>query len=123
MSTDQTTMNTTTLGTHAIVIGGSLAGLFAARVLSEYVDQVTVLERDDLAAPEQHRKGVPQARHSHGLLAGGYEAMETLFPGFGAALRAAGALPFDVAGDVWYYQFGGYKATVGRFVAHCLPTI
>lgn len=64
MNTDQVAVHSTTLGTHAIMIGESLARLFAARVLSEYVAQVTVLERDDFAAPEQYRKGVPQARHS-----------------------------------------------------------
>ncbi len=37
------------LGEHAIVIGGSMAGLLAARVLSESYDRVTVLDRDVLA--------------------------------------------------------------------------
>jgi len=36
------------LGQHAVVIGGSLAGLMTARVLSDHFDAVTVLERDDL---------------------------------------------------------------------------
>ena len=110
MNVERAALNGNTLGVHAIVIGGSLAGLFAARVLSEHVAQVTVLEQDHFPAPGQTRKGVPQGRHSHGLLAGGFRAMETLFPGFGAALLEAGALPFDAIGDARYYQFGGYKA-------------
>ena len=36
------------LGEHAIVIGGSIAGLMTARVLVEYFDSVTVLERDHI---------------------------------------------------------------------------
>jgi phytoene dehydrogenase-like protein len=34
------------MGRHAIVIGGSMAGLLAARVLADYFEQVTILERD-----------------------------------------------------------------------------
>jgi 2-polyprenyl-6-methoxyphenol hydroxylase-like FAD-dependent oxidoreductase len=56
---------------HALVIGGSMAGLLAARVLSEHFERVTILERDHLIDDAQPRKGVPQGRHVHGLLAGG----------------------------------------------------
>ena len=31
---------------HAIVIGGSMAGLLAARILTDHYQQVTLLERD-----------------------------------------------------------------------------
>ena len=54
--------------THAIVIGGSFSGLFAGRVLSEFFDRVTVLDRDSFPEGVQDRAGVPQARHVHGLL-------------------------------------------------------
>lgn len=95
---------------HAIVIGGSMAGLLAARVLSERFTQVTVIERDQLPAGAELRKGTPQARHGHGLLAGGYQIMARLFPGFGQELIANGALPADVVADARWYQMGGYKA-------------
>ena len=36
------------LGQQAIVIGGSLAGLMAARVLADYFDAVAILERDHI---------------------------------------------------------------------------
>jgi glycine/D-amino acid oxidase-like deaminating enzyme len=55
---------------HAVVIGGSLAGLLAARVLSETVERVTIVDRDEMPTAPVHRKGVPQSRHTHGLLAG-----------------------------------------------------
>ncbi len=96
--------------THAIVIGGSIAGLLAARVLSERFTKVTIIERDQLLTGAETRKGTPQARHGHGLLAGGYQIMERLFPGFGEELIANGAMPCDVIANARWYQMGGYKA-------------
>src|SRR6187200_2913028 len=82
--------------TSAIVIGGSIGGLLAARVLSDHYDHVTVLERDEFGTYGEYRKGVAQARHAHGLLAGGSKTMEQLLPGLCEALIARGA----VAGDL-----------------------
>ncbi len=76
---------------HAIVIGSSMAGLLAARALSERFEHVTVLERDRLPENAQARKGVPQGQHAHGLLAAGLNSLETLFPGFTQELIDAGA--------------------------------
>ncbi|MDQ4103512.1 MAG: NAD(P)-binding protein [Actinomycetota bacterium] len=69
------------VGDHAIVIGASMAGLLAARVLSDAYHRVTVLERDALPAIGEHRKGVPQGRHVHGLLPRGEQICDELFPG------------------------------------------
>jgi 2-polyprenyl-6-methoxyphenol hydroxylase-like FAD-dependent oxidoreductase len=91
---------------HAVVIGGSLAGLLAARVLSETVDRVTIVDRDELPAEPVHRKGVPQSRHTHGLLARGFEIFEALFPGLGADLVRRGALTQDLQKDVIWYNDG-----------------
>jgi len=93
---------------HAIVIGGSMAGLLAARVLADHFAQVTLVERDALegAAP---RKGVPQGRHAHGLLAQGQLILEDLFPGLVDELVAAGAITVDVMDDARWYQPGGYR--------------
>ena len=84
----------------AVVIGASIAGLMAARVLSEHFAEVCVLERDALPEDAAPRKGTPQAIHPHGLLARGREVMEQLFPGFTEALVAQGALTGDVGLDV-----------------------
>jgi 2-polyprenyl-6-methoxyphenol hydroxylase-like FAD-dependent oxidoreductase len=90
---------------HAIVIGGSMAGLLAARVLSDYYRHVTVLERDALTVGRESRRGVPQGRHTHGLLAGGRQALETLFPGLSQQLVADGAVPGDIVGDSrWFVE-------------------
>jgi 2-polyprenyl-6-methoxyphenol hydroxylase-like FAD-dependent oxidoreductase len=74
----------------AVVIGASMAGLLAARVLADHSRQVTILERDRLPEGADHRPGVPQARHGHGLLARGLQIMEALFPGLHDDLDAAG---------------------------------
>lgn len=83
--------NAACAGRRAIVLGASIAGLLAARVLHEHFQHVVVLERDTLGHDAAMRKGTPQALHAHGLLARGREAMESLFPGFTDALRAQGA--------------------------------
>src|SRR5262245_38000432 len=84
-------MNTS--GQTALVIGGGIAGLLAARVLSEVYDEVLVVERD--ARPEQAgtRPGVPQSFHLHQVLPRGEQLLERLFPGFLADLQAGGAFP------------------------------
>src|SRR4029079_13773320 len=76
---------------HAVVVGGSIAGLLAARALVDHVDRVTVLDRDDLPRGPAPRGGVPQGRHTHGLLDRGRELLESWFPGLTADLVAQGA--------------------------------
>jgi flavin-dependent dehydrogenase len=47
----------------AVVMGASLAGLLAARVLSKHFARVTVLDKDILRSRPDPRDGVPQGRH------------------------------------------------------------
>ncbi|HXY08122.1 MAG TPA: hypothetical protein VEI52_09750 [Terriglobales bacterium] len=77
---------------HAIALGGSMAGLLASRVLSEHWGQVSLIERDAVPALAEQRRGVPQGRHTHGLLASGRNVLERLFPGISEALLKAGAV-------------------------------
>jgi 2-polyprenyl-6-methoxyphenol hydroxylase-like FAD-dependent oxidoreductase len=93
---------------HAIVLGGSIAGLLAARVLADAYDQVTVADRDELLPGSKPRRGTPQARHIHALLARGQQALEELFPGLTAELVARGAPAGDVLGDA-RLLFGGHR--------------
>jgi 2-polyprenyl-6-methoxyphenol hydroxylase-like FAD-dependent oxidoreductase len=74
----------------AVVAGGSIAGLVAARVLSDHFDEVVVIERDALPDGPEHRRGAPQAHHYHGLLARGMQVLEDLFPDFRAGVEAQG---------------------------------
>jgi 2-polyprenyl-6-methoxyphenol hydroxylase-like FAD-dependent oxidoreductase len=76
---------------HAVVIGSSVAGLLAAKVLSEAYDKVTIFERDELVDRARPRRGVPQGRHAHVLLGSGSQAIEDLLPGITGELLSAGA--------------------------------
>jgi 2-polyprenyl-6-methoxyphenol hydroxylase-like FAD-dependent oxidoreductase len=78
---------------HAVVIGGGLAGLLAARVLADHFESVTLIERDGVATEQKPRKGVPQGHHVHGLLAKGQEILSQLFPDCKSAPKHD---PFDV---------------------------
>jgi 2-polyprenyl-6-methoxyphenol hydroxylase-like FAD-dependent oxidoreductase len=80
---------------HAVVVGGSLAGMLAARVLSDHFDDVTLLERDRFPKTPAARKGLPQGRHVHGLLERGRRVLERFFPGLTGELMRAGAELLD----------------------------
>ncbi|HVV18099.1 MAG TPA: FAD-dependent oxidoreductase [Pseudonocardiaceae bacterium] len=80
------------LGT-AVVLGGSIAGLLAARVLSDHADTVVVIDRDDPGASADPRPGVPQGAQIHALLPGGLVQLERWFPGFAEEALAEGARP------------------------------
>lgn len=94
---------------HAIVIGGSMAGLLTARVLSDHFARVTLIERDKMHDQPESRKGQPQTRHLHGLLAKGLDTMSGYFPGLLADLLAAGAIGADMGQDMRWHTFGGYR--------------
>jgi glycine/D-amino acid oxidase-like deaminating enzyme len=69
-------MNATLHRNHAVVIGGSIAGLLAARVLADHFEHITLIERDRLPERPQPRKGVPQASHVHVMLVKGWAVSE-----------------------------------------------
>ncbi|HWG11657.1 MAG TPA: FAD-dependent monooxygenase [Streptosporangiaceae bacterium] len=78
------------VGDHAVVLGASMGGLLAARVLADAYRRVTIVERDPLPESGLDRKGVPQGRHAHLLLARGTQILDQLFPGLLADLAACG---------------------------------
>ena len=80
------------LGERAIIVGGSLAGMLAARVLAAHFTQVIVLERDELGEIPAPRRMTPQSHHVHMLLKGGDNAINRLVPGFQAAIEQAGSV-------------------------------
>ena len=91
----------------AIVMGGSLAGLAATRVLSDHYREVIVVERDRFGPVGEHRRGVPQGRHTHGLLASGLRTLKSFFPGLHQEAMNAGALRIDLIRDAHYCLGGG----------------
>jgi flavin-dependent dehydrogenase len=93
---------------HAVVIGGSIAGLVAARVLTNHFAQVTIVERDVAPDAMAFRKGAPQARHPHALLARGQVILEELFPGLVNELYTAGAIPANFGNELGFYLNGSW---------------
>ena len=96
----------------AVVMGGSIAGLWTARVLSDFFYQVVIVERDHLPDGPEHRSGVPHARQYHILLLRGLQIMQELFPDLEQELVTAGAVQFDLIADTkmrgrgqWLRQF------------------
>lgn len=90
----------------AVVLGGSVAGLLAARVLAARGYQALVVERNG-AIGSVPRRGVPQGRHAHGLLAAGQQALERLLPGFTDELAADPAVAVgDISGRMRWYVDG-----------------
>ena len=79
------------IGDHAVVLGASLAGLFAARVLADAYERVTIVERDELPTVAENRRGIPQGRHAHVLFARGAQILDELFPGLLEDFVAGGA--------------------------------
>ncbi|MEV5711725.1 hypothetical protein [Actinoallomurus sp. NPDC052274] len=94
---------------HAIVVGGSMAGLLAARVLTAHFERVTLVERDPFPAEPVFRPGVPQSPHLHVLWTRGREIVEALFPGLEDTLRAAGAEEVRVPADVLWLTSAGWR--------------
>jgi 2-polyprenyl-6-methoxyphenol hydroxylase-like FAD-dependent oxidoreductase len=94
------------IGEHAVVIGASMGGLLAARALSDFYGRVTVLERDAFPVADIPRKGVPQGKHAHGLLARGRTVIEEFFPGWTDEVVGCGGVRGDIAGDVNWIGHG-----------------
>lgn len=98
------------IGDHAVVLGASMAGLLAARALADYFETVTVVERDVLPDNPANRRGVPQGRHLHALLARGAQVLDELFPGILDEMVAGGAPYFDGQDlSKLHYDLGGHR--------------
>src|SRR3954462_9183607 len=96
------------IGEHAVVIGGSMAGLLAARSLTEAFERVTVVDRDALPGGLQGRTAVPQGRHPPALLPHGQACLDALLPDLSGQLAAAGA-PACAALEEMRFVIGGHQ--------------
>lgn len=94
---------------HAIVIGSGIAGLFQAKVLSQFYKTVSILERDHLPKVPEHRKGVPQALHNHVFVLGGIRGARQIFPDLEKRLTDYGAIPIDWYRDLKMYRNDGWR--------------
>ena len=89
---------------HAVVVGGGIGGLLAAHALASRFDRVTVLEashypRESISPVPATRRGVPQSRCVHLLMAAGVAAFDELMRGWSEGLIALGVGPFDACAD------------------------
>jgi 2-polyprenyl-6-methoxyphenol hydroxylase-like FAD-dependent oxidoreductase len=96
------------LGDRVVVLGAGMGGLVTTQVLSEYFDEVVLVDRDRLTEVREARRGVPQGRHAHGLVARGHQLLEGLFPRLTEQMTRAGIEPGDLNGDIRWY-FGGVR--------------
>lgn len=101
----------------AVVAGGGIAGKLAAKVLSEFFNEVILIEKDKKNNQVISRKGVPQGVQGHVLLKSGEEIIEELFPGIIQELSLYGAKKTDFAGDLFWSHHGTQKV---RFASDVL---
>ncbi len=98
---------------HAVVVGASIAGVLAAKVLAGHFERVTLVDRDEMPREPVTRGGVPHGRHVHGLLSRGRAVIEDMFPGTTADLVARGALLGDAQAN-GRYHFGAQPLAEGH---------
>jgi 2-polyprenyl-6-methoxyphenol hydroxylase-like FAD-dependent oxidoreductase len=92
----------------AVVIGSSISGLTAARVLANHFAKVIIIDRDNLPDKPQFRRGIPQAKHAHTLPLRGQEILEELFPGLSGELAANGAITINGGSEMGYFIAGDW---------------
>ena len=92
----------------AIVIGGSIAGLLAARILSDHFEEVVLIEKDRFSEDGKVRNGTPQANHIHLLLARGKEILLDYFPDLEREMIESGANKIDFLNDGKFYLPSGW---------------
>ncbi|MEO7261241.1 MAG: FAD-dependent oxidoreductase [Jatrophihabitantaceae bacterium] len=93
------------VGDHAVVLGGSIAGSLAARMLSDAYRHVTIIERDEIIGETGPRRAIPQGHHIHALLARGKQIFDEIFPGFTEELVSLGVPIGDFGTSLsWYFN-------------------
>lgn len=106
----------------AVVLGGSFAGLLAARVLHDHADEIVILEPDGTCTPTG--PGAPQRSQLHALLSMGHDQLEILFPGITEEMVADGA-HLGTGDQVQFYVDGRLKvpAQDARMIGATRPFI
>ncbi|WP_426402953.1 hypothetical protein ACN9M0_01425 [Streptomyces sp. R-07] len=96
----------------AVVLGGSFAGLLAARVLSDFAEEVVVVEPDLLEGEgDGTGPGAPHRAQLHALLGMGHTQIERFFPGITREMVSGGA-HLGEGDQVRFYVDGALKAPV-----------
>ena len=95
----------------AIVVGASVAGLFAGRVLADYFEEVVLFDKERLDEGPAPRKAVPQGGHIHAILSPTFRILKRFVPEVVDDLIAGGAHVFDGGRDWRFHIHGRYLAT------------
>ena len=93
----------------AVVIGGSIGGIAAAKVLTESFERVIVLEKDGPHTRREGRPGAAQGWHLHHLLTAGQIELERIFPGIVDDMVREGAFKVDMAAQYRIRLGGSWK--------------
>ncbi|OBJ55387.1 FAD-binding oxidoreductase [Mycobacterium asiaticum] len=93
----------------AVIIGGSIAGIAAAKVCSETFERVIVLEQDDAHRRREGRPGAAQGWHLHHLLTAGQIELDRFFPGIVDDMVREGAFKVDMAAQYRIRLGGSWK--------------
>ncbi|OXM83451.1 FAD dependent oxidoreductase [Paenibacillus rigui] len=104
--------NEALLGGKAIIIGGSVAGLMTAKVLSAFYREILIVEKDVLPDQPVNRTGTPHGFHPHRFTNRGKMITERLFPGYEQDLLALGA-PSSFQKTV--HNMNQYGSVVGKY--------
>lgn len=107
-SLDMTALRAAARGT-AVIVGGSVAGIATAKVLSERFDRVIVLEQDSQHDRREGRPGAAQGHHLHHLLIAGQQEAERIFPGIVDDMVREGAFKVDMARNYQLRLAGSWK--------------
>jgi 2-polyprenyl-6-methoxyphenol hydroxylase-like FAD-dependent oxidoreductase len=106
-------MSKTSRPSRAIVVGASIAGLFAGRVLADFFDEVILLDKEALDNGPTPRKAVPQGNHIHGILTPTFNVLGRFLPELIDDLIRNGAHMFD-GGKDWRFNIHGKFLATGE---------
>ncbi|MBC8239805.1 MAG: hypothetical protein H8E30_04930, partial [Alphaproteobacteria bacterium] len=106
------------LAKRCLVGGSGIAGLLAARVASDFFEEVILLDRDEIPVAPNTRQGIPQGHHFHAILPGGLAIMTDYFPDLPAQLRAVGGMPCALGRDFYAYWREGISYSLDRYNPH-----
>ncbi len=92
----------------AVIVGASVAGLFAGRVLADHFDEVLLVDKETLDQGPTPRKAVPQGNHIHGILTPTFHNLERFLPELIDDLIRNGAHMFDGGRDWRFDVYGNF---------------
>ncbi len=94
----------------AVVVGASIAGLFAGRALADHFEEVILLDKEGLDGGPTPRKAVPQGNHIHAILPPTYRVIQRFMPQLVDELVDGGANIIDGGREWKFHVYGNFMA-------------